>query len=321
MKYLVTGGAGFIGSHLVDRLLSDGEEVYVLDNFIAGNKDNLRQHLGNKKLKIYELSVTEDLTEIFKGNNFDCVFHLAALPRLEFSIDYPIEAHNVNIDGTLNLLQACRNFSTEKFVFSSSSSVYGRKKIQPLTETMATEDFLVPYALQKFTSENYCKLYYQLYNLQTVILRYFSVYGPRQNPTGPYSQLIPSSLARAIKGDPKDQPFITGDGTQARAFTYVADVVEANILASQTEDRKCFGQAFNIGNPLEVSVNQVVKSILAISGSRLQPEYRPARIEPKHILPDIGKAKRLLHWEPRVNFDEGIKKTYDFFISVGRSPT
>lgn len=317
MKYLVTGGAGFIGSHLIDRLISDGHQVIVLDNFVNGRQENLVQHDGNENLKVIRKSITEDLTEIFKNNEFDCVFHFAALPRLEFSIDYPVEAHNVNIDGTLNLLQACRSFGAKRFIFSSSSSVYGKQKKQPLKETMIADDYLVPYALQKITGEHYCRLYYQLYGLKTIILRYFSVYGPRQNPASPYSQLIPRSMVRAIKNNPKDRPFITGDGTQARAFTFVSDVVEANILASRVENSRCFGQAFNVGNETEISINQVMKRIIEASHSKIKPEYKPARVEPAHILPDISKSKKLLGWEPKVDFEEGIKKVYDFFASTG----
>lgn len=315
MKYLVTGGAGFIGSHLVDRLTSDGHQVIVLDNFVNGRQENLAQHDGNENLKVIRRSITEDLTEIFKDNVFDCVFHFAALPRLEFSIDYPIEAHNVNIDGTLNLLQSCRSFGAKRFIFSSSSSVYGKQKKQPLKETMVADDYLVPYALQKITGEHYCRLYYQLYGLKTIILRYFSVYGPRQNPASPYSQLIPRSMVRAIKNNPKDRPFITGDGTQARAFTFVSDVVEANILAAHTNKKSSFGQAFNVGNDTEVTVNQVIKKILEITQSKLKPDYHPARIEPSHILPDITKSKKILNWEAKVTFDEGIDKVYKYFLN------
>jgi nucleoside-diphosphate-sugar epimerase len=314
MNCLVTGGAGFIGSHLVDRLISDGHKVVIIDNFINGRKENLQQHKGNKNLKIFCQSVTEDLTDVFGKVEYDCVFHLAALPRLEFSIDYPIEAHNVNINGTLNLLQACRSFGAKRFIFSSSSSIYGKQKKQPLTEDMVANDFLVPYALQKITGEHYCKLYFHLYGLKTIVLRYFSVYGPRQNPASPYSQLIARSMARAIKNDLKDRPFITGDGNQARAFTFVSDVVEANILASKASEKSCFGEPFNVGNPSEVTVNQVIKKILTISKSKLKPEYRPARIEPAHILPDITKSKRFLGWEAKISFDEGIEKVYQSFL-------
>jgi UDP-glucose 4-epimerase len=314
VKYLVTGGAGFIGSHLVDRLITEDHKVTVVDNFINGRKENLQQHGGNENLKIFCQSITEDLTDVFGKVEYDCVFHLAALPRLEFSIDYPIEAHNVNINGTLNLLQACRSFGAKRFIFSSSSSIYGKQKKQPLTEDMVASNFLVPYALQKITGEHYCKLYFQLYGLKTIVLRYFSVYGPRQNPASPYSQLIARSMARAIKNDPKDRPFITGDGNQARAFTFVSDVVEANILASKVSEKSCLGEPFNVGNPSEVTVNQVIKKILTISKSKLKPEYRPARIEPAHILPDVTKSKKFLGWEAKISFDEGIEKVYQSFL-------
>ena len=173
MKYLVTGGAGFIGSHLTDQLLNDGHKVIVLDNFFAGREENLAHHKNNKNLEIVRASVTEDTTNVFRDGKIDAVFHLAALPRLQFSIDYPIEAHNVNINGTMNLLQACRNYGIKLFIFSSSSSIYGNQEKLPLVETMPPNP-LVPYALQKLTGEYYCKIYFELFGLETVSLRYFS---------------------------------------------------------------------------------------------------------------------------------------------------
>ncbi|MBI3559339.1 NAD-dependent epimerase/dehydratase family protein [Candidatus Gottesmanbacteria bacterium] len=213
MRYLVTGGTGFIGSHLVDRLLTNDHEVLVLDNFFAGKEENLVQHKNNSSLKIFKQSVTEDITDVFDQGKIDAVFHLAALPRLQFSIDHPIEAHNVNINGTLNLLQACRNFGIKRFILSSSSSVYGQHDKTPLVETLPPH-IIVPYALQKLTSEYYCQIYYQLYGIETIILRYFSVYGPRQNPRGPYGQAVPKFFDNVIHHQP---PSITGDGTQTRS--------------------------------------------------------------------------------------------------------
>lgn len=317
MKYLVTGGGGFIGSHIVDRLITDGSSVCVLDNFIAGKKENLRQHLNNERLKIYELSITEDLTAVFKDNKFDCVFHLAALPRVQFSIDYPIESHNVNIDGTLNLLQSCRNFGVNRFVFSSSSSIYGNQTKLPLVETMEP-NVLVPYALQKLTGEYYCQIFYKLYGVETVILRYFSVYGPRQNPSGGYAQLIPKFIKLVSAGK---QPLINGNGQHTRDFTFVSDVVEANVLAATTKNKKCFGEVFNIGAGQNLSINEVTNEIIKVCGKKIKPIYGPALMESKDTLANSSKAKEFFGWEPKTDFKKGLAMTYKFFADPEKITT
>lgn len=309
MRYLVTGGAGFIGSHIVDRLLSDGHEVIVLDNFVAGKEKNLAQHKDNKNLTIVPASVAEDLTEVFGRGKIDAVFHLAALPRLQFSIDYPIEAHNVNINGTMNLLQACRSYGIKRFIFSSSSSIYGNQDNLPFTETMVP-DIMVPYALQKLTGEYYCQIYHALYGLETVALRYFSVYGPRQVPGGSYAQALPIFMDKVCKGE---SPTITGNGKQTRDFTYVSDVVEANILAARIKNEKCFGQVFNIGGGHNISINDLAEKIINLSGKKIKPVFIPARVEAKDTLADNHKAKKLLGWQPKKLFSEGLQETFDYF--------
>lgn len=314
--YLVTGGAGFIGSHLVDRLIADGHDVVVIDNFSLGKEENI-----NAKAKLYRQSICDDLNSLFTIHSFDAVFHLAALPRVQYSIAYPRESHEANINGTLNLLLAARDHGVKRFVYSSSSSVYGNQKSLPLVETMVPAP-MSPYAFQKLAGEHYCRLFAELYGLETVSLRYFNVYGPRQNPDGAYAGQIPKFFAKLLKGE---TPTINGDGEQTRDNTYVDDVVEANLAAAlyptrpplyskgEVQEVYIWGQAFNIGGGHNHSVNQTTNYILQITNSKIQPTHGPAVIEPHDTLADIAKAKSVLGWTPKTDFDEGLKKTYEYF--------
>ena len=309
MKYLVTGGAGFIGSHLVDRLLVDGHQVVVLDDFSLGKKENLAKH---KNLKIYKKSICDNLAALFKKHRFDAVFHLAALPRVQFSIAKPRESHEVNVNGTLNLLLAAKEFGVKRFVYSSSSSVYGNQPTLPLVETMPAKP-ISPYALQKYVGEEYCRLFHMLYGLETVSLRYFNVYGPRQNPEGAYAGQIPKFFSKLFKNE---TPVINGDGTQTRDNTYVDDVVEANMKATKTSNSKAFGEAFNIGGGRNTSVNDTTAMILKLVGDKIKPTHGPAVIEPHDTLADTSKAKKILGWEPRTSYEDGLQKTYEYFNSL-----
>jgi nucleoside-diphosphate-sugar epimerase len=317
-KYLVTGGAGFIGSHLVDKLLSLGHQVVVVDNFSLGKKENLADHQRNKNLVVYRKDICDDLSYIFKKEFVrsrqkpSAIFHLAALPRVQFSIDYPAKTHQVNVNGTLNLLETARKFNLKRFVFSSSSSIYGDQTKMPLVEAMEPKP-VSPYALQKLVGENYAKLFNLLYGLETISLRYFNVFGPRQDPKGDYACLIPRFI-KLIDQDRK--PIINGDGCQTRDFTFVDDVVEANLLAAQIKNRACFGQIFNIGAGHNVSVNQVTKLILKLSNPKIKPIHGPALIEPRNSLAEIKKAKKMLGWQPQVSFEEGLQKTYQYFVRI-----
>ncbi len=310
MKYLVTGGAGFIGSHLVDSLLEQQNTVVVVDNFFNGKEDNLTKHKNNPNLIVYKQSITEDLTDVFDSDNIDAVFHLAALPRVQFSIQYPIEAHNVNINGTINLLQSCRNFGVKKFIFSSSSSIYGNQTKLPLVETMVP-DVLYPYAIQKLTGEHYCRVYWQLYGIETIMLRYFSVYGPRQNPNSNYGQVVPNIINAVINGKTFTK---YGSGQHTRDFTFVSDVVAANVLAVNCNKKKCFGEVFNIGAGRGVSINDLIKNIGSVSAKKLKIDYQPALVESKDTLADNTKAQKLLGWRPSVSFEDGIIEEYKYFL-------
>jgi len=304
-KYLVTGGAGFIGSHLVDRLLKDGHEVVVIDDFSLGKKENLTSH---KNLVVYKKSICENLDKFFSSNRFDAVFHLAALPRVQFSIAYPRESHEANINGTLNLLLATRDHGVKRFIYSSSSSVYGDQKKLPLVETMMP-DPMSPYAFQKLAGEYYCRLFAKLYGLETISLRYFNVYGPRQNPDGAYAGQIPKFFSKLLAGE---TPVINGDGTQTRDNTFVSDVVEAN-LASLGGSTPQWGESFNIGGGHNHSVNETTRQILKLTGSKIKPKHGPAVIEPRDTLANVSKAKKILGWTPKTRYEDGLALTYEYF--------
>lgn len=309
IKCLVTGGAGFIGSHIVDRLLELGREVIVVDDFSSGKEENLSQHKNNQDLKVYNKSICDDdVDKLFKC--VSVVFHLAAIPRVQYSIKYPKKTNQANIIGTLNILEACKKSGVEKFIYSASSSAYGDQTELPLVETMNPNP-MSPYALQKLVGEYYSRLYNLLYGIKTVSLRYFNVYGPRQDPRGGYACLIPRSINLVLQNK---SPEIYGDGEQTRDFTYVKDIVEASILAADTSDEKVFGQVLNIGGGCKISVNSIVKNI--VGNKNIEPEYKPAVIEPRHTLADISKAKDLLNWEPKYNFEQGIKETIDWFKNL-----
>lgn len=309
--FLVTGGAGFIGSHLVDRLVDEGHRVVVIDDFSGGSKANLAHHNGKQSLTVVKRSITSSLTTLFEKHQFDAVFHLAALPRVQFSIAHPVESHEANINGTLNLLMACKQFGVKRFVSSSSSSVYGNQPTLPLVETMHPLP-ISPYALHKLVGEHYCRLFHMLYGLETISLRYFNVYGPRQNPDGAYSGQIPKFFAKSLKGE---VPVINGDGEQTRDNTYVTDVVAANVLAAQTTNASAFGDYFNIGGGHNHSVNQTSELIYKLTGGKEKPSHGPSVVEPRNTLADVSKAKSVLGWEPKTDFETGLQKTYEYFIA------
>ena len=306
IKCLVTGGAGFIGSHLVDRLLDLNYEVIVIDNFFSGKKENLEQHKDDPNLKIFKKDICDkEIYSLFK--DVSIVFHVAAIARVQYSIEFPEKTNEANINGTLNVLEAAKKAGVKRFVYSASSSAYGDQDKLPLIETMNPNP-MSPYALQKLVGEYYCKLYNLLFGMETICLRYFNVYGPRQDPFGGYACLIPKSITLVLQ---EKSPEIYGDGEQTRDFSYVKDVVEANILAATTNNEKAFGQIFNVGNNNNVSINNVIKTI--IGNKKIKPNYKPPVIEPKNTLADISKIKEILKWNPKFTFEEGITETIKWF--------
>lgn len=292
MKNLITGGAGFIGSHLVDALIARGDEVNVIDNFSTSKREYL-----NPKAKLFETDIRnlESIRPAFKG--VDGVFHTAALPWVQYSIQNPAETHDINVNGTFNLLIASKGAGIKKFIYSSSSSIYGNQEIMPLKEDMLPNP-LSPYGLQKYIGELYCKVFNAVYGLPTVSLRYFNVYGPRLDPEGDYALVI----GKFLKQRKEDKPLtIVPDGKQTRDFTHVRDVVRANILAMES-DKVGRGEVINIGAGKSYSVNEIAG---LIGGSTV---FCEPRMEPKYTLADISKARELLGWEPKMSLEKGIQE-------------
>ena len=295
MKYIVTGGAGFIGSNLVDALVSEGHEVIVIDNISTGKEENV-----NSKAQVFicDISHKENIAtmaEVMKGA--DTVFHLAALARVQPSIENPHEFNKVNVNGTLHVLTAAKESGVRRVVYSASSSAYGDATIFPTPENHPT-DPLSPYGLQKLIGEQYCRVFYHCYGLETVSLRYFNVFGERQSLDGAYKLVMGIFADQRLKGKPLT---ITGDGEQRRDFTYVGDVVQANILASSSSFVGK-GESINIGNGDNRSVNEIAN---LIGGPK---KYIDKRLEPQQTLADNTRAKDLLNWKPTTTVEEWIPK-------------
>lgn len=306
--YLVSGGAGFIGSHIVSELVRRKQTIRVLDDFSTGKPQNLadiRDEVEIVEGDIRDFSLVKQVT---KGVDF--VLHQAALPSVERSIKDPMATNQVNLDGTLNLLEASKLNKIKSFVFASSSSVYGNTPKLPKKEKMPP-DPLSPYALSKLASERYCKLFFELYGLPTVCLRYFNVFGPRQDPQSHYAAVIPRFILALVKGH---RPTIYGDGRQSRDFTYVDNVVKANLLAC--ENRSGRGEVFNIACGHRFTVNQLYKILSHRLGNRQEPDYTKARPgDVRHSLADISKSKKVLGYSIEVDFQTGLKQTVDWFLT------
>jgi len=298
MRVLVTGGAGFIGSHLVERLVGMGLEVFVIDNFSTGKKENIGNLYFNE-IRIYEEDIENSyLKNIIFSISPEYIFHCAALPRVEKSIASPLETHNANVNGTLNVLLASKEVGVKKVIFSSSSSVYGNKNKFPVSEKEDTNP-IHPYGLQKLIGEKYCKMFSELYGLSTVSLRYHNVYGDRMAGEGAYCSVLPIFMKQKREGSPLT---IVPDGNQSRDFTFVGDVVDANILAMENEEVGKTGEVFNIGSGEDHSVNEIAD---LFGGEKI---FIAPRIEPKRSLADISKARKVLGWEPKENLLEWIKR-------------
>lgn len=306
-KYIVTGGAGFIGSNIVKRLLEDGHQVRVLDNLSTGKFQNIESFL--KQIEFIQGDFTN--LEIAKKSveGMDYVLHQGAIPSVPRSIDDPLQTNDANILGTLNMLIASRDAGIKRFVYAASSSAYGDSPTMPKVETMPTSP-KSPYAIQKLTGEQYCQNFYALYGLETVCLRYFNVFGPNQDPESVYSAVIPIFIKKILKGE---SPVIYGDGETSRDFTYVDNNVDANIRASMT-NKACAGEVINIACGYEISLNELVQKINEILGTSIKPMYKEERRgDVKHSLADISKAKKLLVYIPNINFEDGLRKTIEFY--------
>jgi len=298
MKYLVTGGAGFIGGHLVDKLLSDGHQVTVIDNFSTGKWENLQ--FDHPNILIYPTTIMGEIGGLYAG--VDIVFHLAALTRPQVSILEPEETTKVNVLGTLNVIRHCLRNKVKNLVFVSSSSIYGEQDELPITEN-ALPHPLSPYALTKLVGEQYCELYRRLVGLKANYVRPFNVYGKRQNTEGGYGAAVPKFIEALKQGKSGE---ITGDGEQRRDFIYIDDVV--NLLIKVSEAEVC-GEAFNAGTGVNYSINELYQTVCKVIGKDIPPKHIPAVLEPHTTLADISKAKRLLGWEPKVSLEEGLRRT------------
>ncbi|MEM3406955.1 MAG: SDR family oxidoreductase [Nitrososphaerota archaeon] len=302
-KILVTGGAGFIGSHLVDELINRGYEVIVLDNFYSGKIGNLRKNLKNKNFKLIKGDV-RNIKDVKKAiKNVNAIFHLAAIVSVPLSIKNPILVNEVNVIGSLNVLKIAIEENVDKFIYVSSCAVYGEAENLPIKEEDKLNP-LSPYASSKISVEYYCKVFYKAYGLKTICLRYFNVYGPRQK-TGEYAGVIPIFIQR-IKND--KPPIIYGDGKQTRDFVYVKDVVDASIKALEKEE--AIGEIFNIGSGEAITINQLAETLLKILGKeKLKPIYEKERVgDIKNSYANIDKAKKILGYEPKYTIIDGLKE-------------
>lgn len=314
-RCVVTGAAGFIGSNLVRALLDEGWNVVGLDNMSTGRPENLRELTGVREFTFIEGDIRDAsaLESAFRGA--DVVFHQAALGSVPRSVDDPWTTHDHNVNGTLNALLAVRAQGVRRFVYAGSSSVYGDSPVLPKTEAMPANP-LSPYAVSKYVGELYCGVFARVYGLETVTLRYFNVFGPRQDPNSQYAAVIPRFISALASGK---SPTIFGDGEQTRDFTYVDNVVQANILAATVENHEIAGCAMNIGCGGRYSVNELLREIQQAMGTNVEPNYvdpRPGDVRDSQA--DIKLARTLLGYKPEFALPVGLKKTVEWFLGNGR---
>jgi nucleoside-diphosphate-sugar epimerase len=309
--FLVTGGAGFIGSHIVHRLQREGAKVRVVDNLSTGKKERLRDI--DSSIELIEDDLTDRRVCDRAVQDVEYVLHQAAVPSVQRSIQDPLETNRANVIGTLNLLESCRQHGVRRLVYAASSSAYGDTQVLPKKEDMAPNP-LSPYALQKFVGERYCKLYNDLYGLETVSLRYFNVFGPSQDPWSEYSAVIPKFATRLQS---RQTLVVFGDGEQSRDFTYVDNVVEANILAIKVQ--RTAGAVINVGCGESLTLNRLIRFLEEILHVQAVVDYEPPRRgDVRHSLADISLARDVLGYQPKVTLVEGLRRTVEFFASSQR---
>ncbi len=305
-KFLVTGGAGFIGSNICRKLVSQGCFVRVLDNLLTGKKSNLAGII--EKIEFVEADMGDSEVAHAAMKNIDVILHQGALPSVPRSVDDPALTHRHCVDATFTLLMAARDARVKRFVYAASSSAYGDAPTSPKVETMPCNP-LSPYAVGKLVGEYYCSVFSKVFDLETISLRYFNVFGPYQDPSSQYAAAIPAFVTAILKNQP---PTIYGDGEQSRDFTYIDNVVEANLLAARTKRTK--GEVINIACGQAVTVNTIIEMINQLLGKNVTPVYAPARPgDVKHSLADITLAGRLLNFQPKMQFQEGLEKAIDWY--------
>jgi len=307
VQFLVTGGAGFIGSNLVAELVRRGERVRVFDNFATGKRENIAEFVGDLEIMEGDLRDLEAVRQAVNGVSY--ILHQGALPSVQRSLENPLTVYEVNTRGTLNLLSAAREAGVRRVIYASSSSVYGDNPVLPKMEELLPSP-KSPYAASKLASEHLCQVFSKVYDLETVILRYFNVFGPQQDPASPYAAVVPKFIQALLKGE---RPIIYGDGLQSRDFTYVANVVQANLLALEAEE--VAGQIFNIACGARYNLLELVRALVSILGTEVEPIHVPPRVgEVRHSQADITKAARMLGYKARVKLEEGLQQTAEWYL-------
>lgn len=307
-KYLVTGGAGFIGSNIVKKVLENNNFVRVVDNFSTGRRENIEEFLNNPNFELIEGDLTDLGVAREAVKDIDFVLHQAAIPSVQRSVEDPLKSNNANINGTLNMLVASKDAKVKRFVYAASSSAYGDNPELPKKENFPVMP-ISPYALTKYAGERYCQIFWRIYGLPTICLRYFNVFGPNQNPNSQYSAVIPKFIKALLKGE---KPIIYGTGEQSRDFTFIHNVVSANLLSVKAE--KGFGEVFNVACGDQISLNQLLEKLKEILKSDVKAEYKEARLgDVLHSRADISKAKEILDYLPKISISEGLIKTVDWY--------
>jgi UDP-glucose 4-epimerase len=305
VRTLVTGGCGFIGSHIAERLVRDGHRVRILDNLSSGHRENVSAFADDlEELVVGDVRDVDTVQRLCEG--CDVVFHEAAIVSVPYSVEHPQESHDVNIQGTLNVLLAARDQRVRRVLFACSAAVFGEEPELPKHEAMRPSP-VSPYGVEKITGEHYLQVFHRLYGVETVSLRYFNVFGPRQDPSSPYSGVISIFVERALSGE---RPLVYGDGDQCRDFVYVANVVEANILAAASP--RAAGRIYNIGCGERTTLNDLLRILGRLSGRDLAPDYRPTRQgDIRESVADITRAREELGYEPAVDVEQGLKRLLD----------
>jgi UDP-glucose 4-epimerase len=314
--YLITGIAGFIGSSLARAVLAQGDNVRGVDNFSTGKRTNISELLDRIDVREADLLDLGAMQSACKG--VDYVLHEAAIPSVPRSVLNPLESNQANVDGTVNLLVAARDAKVKRVIYAASSSAYGDTPTLPKREDMIPNP-ISPYAVAKLASEYYLTSFFRCYGVETVSLRYFNIFGPRQDPTSPYSGVLAKFITQMLKGE---QPTIYGDGAQSRDFTYVENVVHANLLACKAPASEVAGRIFNVASGTRIDLNEMFRVLKKLIGYHGEVNHAPERAgDVKHSLADLSHAEKHLGYKPQVNFEEGLRRTIDWYRAQGKSAT